>query len=95
VADAGGLDLDQHLAGARAVEVDGLDGERLATLRSKRVRVWSRVGSPAPKAVKRQRASAEALAIAAGSRRRASQAGSMPHSRRRVGELPWLSCGSS
>ena len=30
VADAGGLDLDQHLAGARAVEIDGFDGQRLA-----------------------------------------------------------------
>ena len=32
MADAGRLDLDQCLAGARAVEVDGLDDERLAGL---------------------------------------------------------------
>ena len=32
VADAGGHDLDQHLAGLRAFDVDGLDGERLAGL---------------------------------------------------------------
>ena len=32
VADAGRLDLDQHLAGLRAFEVDRLDGERLAGL---------------------------------------------------------------
>ena len=30
VADAGRLDLDQHLAGLRAFDIDGLDGERLA-----------------------------------------------------------------
>ena len=30
VADAGRLDLDQHLAGLRAVELDGHDFERLA-----------------------------------------------------------------
>ena len=30
VADAGRHDLDQHLAGLRAFDVDGLDGERLA-----------------------------------------------------------------
>ena len=27
VADAGGLDLDQHLAGLRPLDVDGLDGQ--------------------------------------------------------------------
>jgi tetratricopeptide (TPR) repeat protein len=32
VADAGGLDLDQHLAGARALQVDGFDGQRGAGL---------------------------------------------------------------
>ena len=32
VADAGGLDLDQHLAGFRPVELDRLDDERLARL---------------------------------------------------------------
>ncbi len=32
VADAGGLDLDQHLAGLRPVELHRLDGERLACL---------------------------------------------------------------
>ena len=30
VADAGRLDLDQHLAGPRSFELDGLDYERLA-----------------------------------------------------------------
>ncbi len=30
VADAGGFDLDQHFAGARAVELDGGDFERFA-----------------------------------------------------------------
>ena len=30
VADAGGLDLDQHLAGARTVEIDGFQGQLLA-----------------------------------------------------------------
>ena len=29
VADAGRHDFDQHLAGLRALDVDGLDGERL------------------------------------------------------------------
>ena len=28
VADAGGIDLDQHLAGARALQIHGLDDER-------------------------------------------------------------------
>ena len=32
VADAGSLDLDQHFAGARPVEVDGFDDQRLAGL---------------------------------------------------------------
>ena len=32
VADAGGLDLDQHLAGARTVDVHGFQAERLARL---------------------------------------------------------------
>ena len=32
VADAGGLDLDQHLAGFRPFDVDGLDGQRFAGL---------------------------------------------------------------
>src|SRR5665213_2017025 len=32
VANAGRLDLDQHLAGLRSFDVDGLDGERLAGL---------------------------------------------------------------
>ena len=32
VADAGRLDLDQHLAGLRAFDVDGLDGQRLTGL---------------------------------------------------------------
>jgi hypothetical protein len=32
VADAGGLDLDQHLAELRSFEVDGFDGQRLAGL---------------------------------------------------------------
>ncbi len=32
VADAGGLDLDQHLAELRAFEIDGFDGQGLARL---------------------------------------------------------------
>jgi hypothetical protein len=32
VADPRRLDLDQHFAGTRSVEVDGLDDERLASL---------------------------------------------------------------
>jgi hypothetical protein len=32
VADAGGLDLDEHLAGLRALQVDGLDAQRGAGL---------------------------------------------------------------
>ena len=40
VADAGGLDLDQHLAGLRAFEVDGLDGQRLAGLTATAARVF-------------------------------------------------------
>jgi hypothetical protein len=32
VADAGGAELDEHLAGARSVEIDGLDDQRLSLL---------------------------------------------------------------
>ena len=40
VADAGGLDLDQHLAGPRAVEVHRLDDEGLAGLVATAARVF-------------------------------------------------------
>ena len=42
VADAGGLDLDQHLAGLRAFEVDGLDAERLLGSKATAARVFMR-----------------------------------------------------
>jgi len=36
MADTGGLDFDQHLAGARAFDIDGFQAERLARLASDR-----------------------------------------------------------
>ena len=55
VTDAGRLDLDQHLAGARPVELDGLDGERLSGAWATAARIF--IGSSSSSAHGRRRSS--------------------------------------